>query len=163
VDRLLILSCSQRKVGAADQVPAIDRYDGPAFRVLRKYLREGPPETPTVLILSAKYGLIGSDRRIPAYDCRMSAARARELRPHVIATARQVFASRRWQEVSVCVGKHYRSALDGFLPLLPDGCPVVFLSGGQGPRLTRLRAWLRRSGCVEGQSDSEERGHRAGR
>ena len=65
VDRLLILSCSQRKAPAKGRLPAIDRYDGPAFRVLRKYLREGPAEVPTVLILSAKYGLIESEREDP--------------------------------------------------------------------------------------------------
>jgi hypothetical protein len=148
----LILSCSQRKATAAGRVPAIDRYDGPVFRVLRNYLRDCSSEALTVLIVSAKYGLIESNRRIPVYDCRMSAARAKELRPYVLAAARRLLASRRWQEVGVCAGKHYRSALDGFLPLLPHGSQVVFLGGGQGPRLARLRAWLRRSARAEGES-----------
>jgi hypothetical protein len=155
VDRLLILSCSQRKTTATGRVPAIDRYDGPVFRVLRNYLREVPSQALTVLIVSAKYGLIESNRRIPAYDCRMSAARAKELRLHMLAAARRLLASRRWQEVGVCAGKHYRGALDGLLPLLPHGTPVVFIGGGQGLRLTRLRAWLRRSARVEGQRDGE--------
>jgi hypothetical protein len=153
VTRLLILSCSQRKDMVTGQVPAIDRYDGPVFRVLRKYLREGSLKNLTVLIVSAKYGLIESNRRIPAYDCRMSAARAKVLRPQVLAAARQILGSRRWQEVGVCAGKHYRSALDGVFPLLPHGSQVVYIGGGQGRRLTRLRAWLRRSGPVEGQRD----------
>jgi hypothetical protein len=140
---LLILSCSQRKASETGRVPAIDRYDGPVFRVLRRYLREGSPGALTVLILSAKYGLIESSRRIPTYDCRMSPVRARELRPRVLAALRGLLASRYWDEIGVCTGKHYRSALDGFLPLLPEGSQVDFLSGGQGPRLTRLRAWLR--------------------
>jgi hypothetical protein len=151
VDRLLILSCSQRKASATGRVPAIDRYDGPVFRVLRRYLREGSPGALTVLIISAKYGLIESNHMIPTYDCRMSAARAKELRPHVLAALRRHLASRYWHEVGVCAGKHYRSALEGFLPLLSEGSQVVFLGGGQGPRLTRLRAWLRRAAPVEGQ------------
>jgi hypothetical protein len=150
VDRLLILSCSQRKAPATGQVPAIDRYDGPVFRVLRNYLREGSPGPLTVLIVSAKYGLIESSRRIPTYDCRMSQARANELRPSVLATMKRLLVSRCWQEIGVCAGKHYRCALDGFLQLLPHGSQVVFIGGGQGPRLTRLRAWLRRDAPVEG-------------
>ncbi len=153
MDRLLILSCSQRKASTKGRVPAIDRYDGPAFRVLRKFLREATGDVPVVLILSAKYGLIDSAKQIPAYDCRMSAARAQELRPHVLAALGRLLASRRWQEVGVCAGTHYRSALDGFLPLLPAGSQVVFIGGGQGPRLTRLHAWLRCSGAVEGNRD----------
>ncbi len=158
VDRLLILSCSERKATASDRLPAIDRYDGPVFRVLRKYLREGSSRAPTVLIVSAKYGLIESSRRIPAYDYRMSAARAKELRPHVLAAARRILASRKWQDVGVCAGKHYRSTLDGFLPFLPEGSQIVFIGGGQGPRLTRLRAWLRRAIWIEGHSDGDESG-----
>jgi hypothetical protein len=149
VRRLLILSCSQRKAKTRGRVPAIDRYDGPAFRVLRKYVREGSSQALTVLILSAKYGLIESSRKIPTYDCRMSAGRAQELRPHVLAALRGFLASRRWQEIGVCAGKHYRRALDGFLPLLPTGRPVDFIDGGQGPRLTRLHMWLRRSNAVK--------------
>ncbi|HTU19344.1 MAG TPA: hypothetical protein VMG10_14885 [Gemmataceae bacterium] len=155
MDRLLILSCSQRKAPATGRVPAIDRYDGPVFRVLRNYLREGSPEALTVLIVSAKYGLIESNRRIPVYEHRMSAARAKELRPQVLAAAPRLLASRCWQEVGVCAGKYYRSALDGFLPLLPHGSQVVFIGGGQGPRLTRLHAWLRRSALVDGQEGGE--------
>lgn len=55
-DRLLILSCSRRKRLDTDLLPAIERYDGPAFRVLRRFLRERPFEAPDVLILSAEHG-----------------------------------------------------------------------------------------------------------
>jgi hypothetical protein len=60
--RLLILACSQRKNPARGKLPAIDRYDGPAFRVLRKYSRDSAANLPTVLILSAKHGLIAADQ-----------------------------------------------------------------------------------------------------
>src|SRR6266508_7023102 len=112
VARLLILSCSQRKALAKGRLPAIDRYDGPAFRVLRKYLRESPSGAPTVLILSAKYGLIESDRRIPPYDRRLSRTSAERLRPQVLKTMRRVLRSRAWRAVGVCAGKEYRSTLN---------------------------------------------------
>jgi len=38
--RLLILSCSQRKRPDPSLLPAIERYNGPPFQVLRRYLRE---------------------------------------------------------------------------------------------------------------------------
>ncbi len=60
-DRLLILSCSRRKRLDKDLLPAVERYDGPAFRVLRRFLREMPFEAPDVPILSAEYGLIPHD------------------------------------------------------------------------------------------------------
>ena len=59
--RMLILACSRRKRLDEGLLPAIDRYDGPAFRVLRRFLRERPAGAPDVLILSAKHGLIAHD------------------------------------------------------------------------------------------------------
>src|SRR3954470_6352658 len=96
--RLLILACSQRKNPAAGLLPAIDRYDGPAFRVLRKFLGEGPADPPVVLILSAKYGLIEAAQAIPDYDCCMSAALAKQLHPRVLEAGRRILESDHWQE-----------------------------------------------------------------
>ncbi len=142
VDRLLILSCSQRKAPAKGCLPAIDRYDGPAFRVLRKYLRENLPEAPTVLILSAKYGLIEADRRIPPYDRRLSRTSAERLRPQVLETVRRILRSRPWRSVGVCAGKEYRSTLNGLAELLPADVRLDLLAGGLGKRLAALRDWL---------------------
>jgi hypothetical protein len=149
VDRLLILSCSQRKSPATGRVPAVDRYDGPAFRVLRKYLREGPAQAPGVLILSARYGLIEAGRRIPWYDQRLSASSAKKLRPAVLETAGRVLGSRPWRAVGVCAGKDYTAALDGLADLLPQGARIDLLGGGLGKRLAALRDWLRQDGAAQ--------------
>jgi hypothetical protein len=143
--RLLILGCSQRKNPAADVLPAIDRYDGPAFRVLRKFLKEAPQHPPVVLILSAKYGLIESATPIPDYDCQMSTALADRLRPSVLESLGLFLPSRswRWRSIGLCVGKVYRGALHGMEQLAPEGVRVEVLGGGQGRRLTSLHRWLR--------------------
>src|SRR5262245_41213981 len=99
--RLLLIACSERKNQDDGLLPALDRYDGPAFRVLRKYLREAEGTEPIVLILSAKYGLIAANRKIPAYDCRMSPHSARALRPRVLTAARRILASRSWRSVGI--------------------------------------------------------------
>jgi hypothetical protein len=140
--RLLLIACSQRKDPAEGVLPALARYDGPAFRVLRKYLREAEGTEPVVLILSAKYGLIAANRKIPAYDCRMSARSARALRPRVLDAARRVLASQRWRAIGICAGKEYQVALEGLSELIPEGARVDLIRGGQGPRLTALRNWL---------------------
>lgn len=141
--RLLIVACSQRKNPAAGQIPAIDRYDGPVFRVIRKYLREETDDVPHVLILSAKYGIIAADLEIPDYDCRLSPALATRLRFRVLAVVDRFLKSEPWHEVGICAGRDYRVALDGLDGLVPSGVRVEFIAGGQGPRLTALRRWLR--------------------
>ncbi len=140
--RLLIISCSERKEPGTGPLPAIDRYDGPAFRVLRKYLREVKPEALIVLILSAKYGLIVADRRIEDYDCRLTASSAARLRPKVLKVVKNVLDSGEWSSVGVCASKVYHIALDGLSGMVPVGARLDLIEGGQGPRLTNLRAWL---------------------
>src|SRR2546421_6537643 len=84
---LLIIACSQRKRSDVDLLPAIDRYDGGNYRLLRKAQREGNwPNGLNVLILSAKYGLIESSTLIADYNQRMNRARASELQEKTLQT-----------------------------------------------------------------------------
>ena len=51
--QLLVLGCSQTKRDSVGELPAIDRYDGPSYRVLRGYLREHVwPDDLSVAVLS---------------------------------------------------------------------------------------------------------------
>jgi hypothetical protein len=148
--RLLVMSCSQRKALEAGPIPAIDRYDGPAFRVLRKYRREVLDPTLTVLILSAEYGLIEADQQISYYDLRLTRTSASAMRSRVLERARHFLDSNDWKTIGLCAGREYQVALEGLSSLVPDGVPFDLIQGGLGPRLTRLRDWLRRSTLKEG-------------
>ena len=53
MQKLLILSCSQRKNPALDLLPAIKRYTGPQFLVLAKFLRENPNQADDCLVALA--------------------------------------------------------------------------------------------------------------
>jgi hypothetical protein len=138
--RLLILACSERKIPACVPRPALQRYDGPAFRVLRRYLREGPASSLAIYILSAEYGLIESEGSIADYDRQMTARRANELRPATIARLQTILQQGRFREVFVCAGRTYRIALAG---IDQCGTPVRWATQGLGGRLTELRDWLR--------------------
>jgi hypothetical protein len=144
MNRLLIVACSQRKNPAKGDLPAIERYDGPVFRVLRKYLRQEAEGALRVLILSAKYGLIAADKKIPDYDCRLSQTSAIKLRAQALEVLGYALQLERGGSVGICAGKDYRLVLSGFEDRVPDGVHVQFIEGGQGPRLTALRKWLRR-------------------
>jgi hypothetical protein len=48
--RLLIAACSQRKRADEGLLPAIERYDGPVYRVLRRFLRQHPSKPPGIYI-----------------------------------------------------------------------------------------------------------------
>ena len=142
--RLLILSCSVRKRAEPALLPATARYDGPAFRVLNRYLRARPPSPPAVFILSAEFGLIPGERCIPWYDRRLTPERAAELRPAVAVILHELLDPGRpepFDRVLVSMGNDYLAAL----PLLePAGDrPEITVARGQpGKKLAVLRSWL---------------------
>lgn len=139
--RLLILSCSKSKRTASQPLPAIERYDGPAFRVLRRYLQSPAAAVLDTYILSAEFGLIPADHAIPHYDRRMTPSRARALQPCVMAALAAVAARHRYDTTFLYLGRDYRSAL-GEWSEAPLGPHVIVATGSPGSRIARLRTWL---------------------
>lgn len=83
--QLLVLGCSQAKRTAPGVLPAIDRYDGSSYRVLRSFLRQCQwPNNLSVAVLSAKYGLVGAFANIELYDQRMTPEKAQEMAPECL-------------------------------------------------------------------------------
>lgn len=140
--RLLILSCSQRKRLDEGLLPAVDRYDGPAFRVLRRFLSQTPFKAPETLILSAEHGLIPQSLPIPVYDRKMTPARARELRPQVLAELDRIADAHSFQETLIFAGQQYLTALSGANALLVPGLNARACAGPLGRKLSRLHDWL---------------------
>lgn len=141
--RLLILSCAQRKRQDSGLLPAIDRYDGPAFRLLRRF-REQISELPDVFVLSARYGFIHYEEPIPDYDQRMTPQRARELQPQISRTLRHIVESsalgkKSDTDILLCLGKLYSDALKASMPA---GVLYECAEGSMGKRLSKLKQWL---------------------
>jgi hypothetical protein len=137
--RLLILSCSATKRTDPGLLPALARYDGPAYRVLRKALRELAQDVhPLVAILSAEFGLIDSDTPIPWYDRRMDATRAAALAPLVKRKLQALLAAGP-TDVFIHLGRDYLPTL-GTVP--PGPWHICYAQGGIGERLGQLRRWL---------------------
>lgn len=140
---LLIVSCSSLKWDAPGEVPAVMRYNGPAYRLLRSFFRErGWPHPVKLAVLSAEYGLIGGLASIPMYDRRMTPERARELEGRIAATLKA------WSAVcssliAVC-GKDY---LDPLLARLHETrfADVRIAPGPIGMKLQYLSHYLRQA------------------
>ena len=138
--RLLLLGCSQKKVEERGRLPAFQRYDGPAYRVFRKFLRDCPDAEPpmNLYILSAKYGLISGDILIPDYDLRMTADRAEQLKPAVQRSLNLILSLYQYDEIFIAMGKLYREVV-----MLPSDSRVVVAEGGIGEKSAALYRWLR--------------------
>ncbi len=137
---LLLIGCSRRKRETPGLLPAIERYDGPVFRLLRRFQRR-QPHGPRVLILSAAFGLIPAEQPIPWYDARMTRARATALQPEVAGALRARIGDSPPEEVVVCMGRTYRAALPDDATL-PPRLPVREARGTVGAQLATLHDWL---------------------
>jgi hypothetical protein len=155
----LLLGCSSRQRLDPLPLPAIQRYDGPSYRVLRRYFRNAPgaERGMVVLVLSAEHGLISGGLPIPPYNRTMSPERARELAPGVARQLTVALAEgrRAHQAGSTSSASPFdlliacTSAYLPALPPLPD-LVAVFPSGSRlrmaplrpGERLACLHDWL---------------------
>ena len=141
--RLLIVACSQAKRPDARHMEAIERYDGPTFRLLRKARGIGLLADVRVMILSAKYGLIPEYWMIGDYDQRMTPARAAELAGPTSVQLWRWVGQNDCFDVFVNVGRGYAPALAGFDEwCLQHGIIHTAAAGGIGERLAQTRAWL---------------------
>ena len=142
VSHLLILSCSNRKIATAGEIPAIDRYDGGAYRVIRKARREGNfPDNLDIYILSAKFGLIHANHPIPDYDLRMTKTRAIELQNQVYKTVASDLSHQKYESIYVDLGGDYLPAIEGCIPLINTN-QMLHAQGRIGERLRALKLWL---------------------
>ncbi len=138
---LLVLGCSATKIETDGVMPALSLYDGPMFRVLRSFLRDNRwPESLSVAVLSAKFGLIGGLAQIPYYNKRMTPARAIELNPSVTACLKRFGANH--QIVELVMGKQYLGTINSASAFDAGNTPR-FATGGIGVKLNRLHCLLR--------------------
>lgn len=139
---LLILACSQRKFNDKDLLPAIERYDGGSFRVLKKAKREQKKlDNIKILVLSAKYGLIEASTPIANYEQRISKKRAEELNFQVLRTFKKYADTNDYIEIYIDLGLDYNLAIKGIYELFPRA-HFIFAKGRIGERLRQLKLWL---------------------
>lgn len=142
---LLIISCSQRKRPDPVPLPAMERYDGVNFRVLRKACREGYyPENLDVLILSAKYGFIGPDTLIEDYDCPMTIQCALALQPESAARVDACLAHTDYSEILINMGQTYLVALAQSSEIRRQAHKVRYATGAIGEKMSQMKRWLQK-------------------
>lgn len=155
MNRTLILACSATKARSCPggKIPAIERYDGPAWRTLRANIAGVPAGQLDLEIfaLSAEHGLIDDGFPIEDYDRRMTSARSREL---IDPTYERILDLLGECQLSGPIffygGELYRSCIRQAIQLaemdVQQDIPVTYSSGSIGCQLHQLKAWLRKDG-----------------
>jgi hypothetical protein len=142
---LVILGCSQRKKQTSRLIPAIDRYDGPAFQVLRKHARDNPETSPDTFVLSGRFGLIAGQFPIPRYDRRLKQDDHTVLREQVQKQLKRTLDECRPERLFVSVGSRYWPLLEEPLSRDVAAESLTVASGSIGGRASQFAHWLRGS------------------
>lgn len=139
----LILGCSKRKKQTTRLLPAVDRYDGPLFQILRRHLHEEPQLRAATFILSAKFGLIPADFMIPRYDCRLSIANKPVIHGKITNQLTGALEQIQPDSIFVSIGADYWQLLDEALLQEIGTDNVTVATGSIGGRASQFANWLR--------------------
>jgi hypothetical protein len=143
--QLLVLGCSQTKRDTPGLLPAIERYDGSSYRVLRNFLRQREwPIGLSVAILSARYGLVGGVTEIEDYDERMTPEKASGWADQCETALRTWTNDHR--SIHFSLGKDYLPAV---LPAIHGGLAArtEIFEGPIGMKLSQIRGLLHQTGA----------------
>ena len=137
---LLILGCSSKKREDYGRAPALEIYDGPNFRTLRKYFREnGWPPGLIIKIISAKYKIIDATKLIEPYDERLDKETAKKMRQRVRYHLKKIEHP---ESVFVNMGKDYLPAVS-CIETLFDPDRIEYADGrGNGEKRQKMIQWL---------------------
>ena len=137
---LLILGCSDKKIENFSQAPALEVYDGPSYRVLRKFLKEnGWPPGLMIKIISAKNGIIDANTLIKKpYDKRLDKETAEKIRPKVMQSLSEVGLP---TSVFINLSKDYRPAISCITTLF-GWDRITESEGRNGEKLQAMKKWL---------------------
>lgn len=135
-----MISCSERKLRSPRRpIAALDRYDGVFYRLLRKARREGNLGSDlTLVILSAKFGLLSPKTPIPYYEQRMDKTRQRLLQPSIHRKLTRVLRRKTFDRVFINLGRDYAPTIANIEELRH----AVWASGGIGQRAQLMKRWL---------------------
>ena len=135
--KLLILACSKIKKKLQER-PAIEVYDGPFYRILRK----SDLSNVDVRIISAKYGLIDSNFLISPYEQRMTQEVAKFLTPSVSEGVLAALHSNIYSDVLLELGKDYLDTVKIDWEKFRDK-RITIDRNPIGVRLHNLKEWLK--------------------
>jgi queuine/archaeosine tRNA-ribosyltransferase len=134
---LLIIACSAKKKQESKLSRAIELYDGPAYRVIKKQLGKRFSQ-PVVWIISAKHGLIDADTLIYSYDAKITRENIGELKDSIESFVKRFAPLDRFDRIFIWAGKRYLSLLPQSLLTFPK---TRVADGYIGQKLNQLKRW----------------------
>lgn len=149
--RLIIVSESLRRLKEpSEPIPALDRFDGIYFRIIKKYRRKGKLQDTDCIIVSKSFGIICQNEKISYYKpdhidtigyLNMNKNQIKKLRGKNLAKFKEIFDKNKYSEIFVNVGKRFMELIEGFEKL--TSAKIIYASGpGLGPKAQHLKRWI---------------------
>lgn len=145
---LIITESYRRKKLPKGLIPAIERYDGVFFRVLKSLERRNKLKNVDILIVSATFGLLYPESKVPYYEPHRGAfgslPRERisfEFKKDVLSKLQKQLRQKEYLEIYVNVGKQYRELIEGFEKITDAN--IIYAEGpGIGPKAAHMKKWI---------------------
>ena len=139
--RLVIVSASQRRAPDPNPMPAIDRFDGVYFRILRKYLRESRLKGVDVLVVSDRYGILQANDLVPFHHPSDKIKATENARASNLTKLKDMLKKASYAEIYVVCGEDFQGFIRGFEEYA--NTTVTYCQGrGLGPKARSLRDWI---------------------
>jgi len=148
--KLIVVSSSSRRLKEpTEPIPALERYTGIYFKLLKKYEREKRLKNVDVLIVSERFGILHAEDRIPYHEpfsagygvLKMKKGEMKKLRERNLKKLKEVFDKTDYSEIFVNVGKQFFELIRGFETLTK--AKIVYASGpGLGPKAQHMKKWI---------------------
>ncbi|RLE92226.1 MAG: hypothetical protein DRN04_10845 [Thermoprotei archaeon] len=144
--RLLILGPSYRRNPSPEPLPAIERYDGLFYRIVRRHVNKLREKDIDVIIITEDLDVVTPETKLPYKPpvgeswrslppIRKDPERVELLKSRILELVRE----RRYEEIFIALNKHYQE-------LLPDLTAytrkVIASFKGMGPKAQALKKWL---------------------
>lgn len=140
--RLLIIGCSNKKNRFDHLDRALNVYDGPNYRSIKKMIRSNNfPDDVQILIISAKYGMIFPNELIGYYDQKMTAKQSELLRSEMKKKLKKYVCEKNFSECFINLGKTYRDSIQDFT--FPDHIIPKYAEGKIGEKRSEMLQWLK--------------------
>lgn len=121
--RLLIMSeAVSKRHQPKEPIPAIERYEGVFFGVVRKLKREGKLQGVDIVIVSQEYGIIGPNSKVPYYESKskdfgsridLTKDEVEKIRRENLVKLASIIKEMHSSEIIINVGKAYLKLIEG--------------------------------------------------
>jgi len=141
---IIVAESQRRKQDPKEPIPAIDRFTGVYFRILKKYLREGKLLNTDILIVSQKWGILKAQDKVKynkptnTLDFKKS---LKETQKNNLETLKNIFEKKNYDQIYVNVGAEFTKLIDGFEDL--TSAKVIYARGpGLGPKAQHMKKYI---------------------